>query len=63
MFSLEKNDEPEDEAKGETKDEPVAEPDKVIITKQYLKEFPMMDCFCSWVSQGKSDSVSLPEKF
>ena len=40
MFSLEKKDEPEDEAKGETKDELVAEPDKVIITKQYLKEFP-----------------------
>lgn len=39
MFSLEKKDEPEDEAKGETKDEPVAEPDKVIITKQYNKEF------------------------
>ena len=64
MFSLEKKDEPEDEAKGETKDEPVAEPDKVIITKQYNKEFlRWIVCVLECLKGSVMSSVSLPEKF
>ena len=36
VFPVDKKDEPEDESKGETKDESAAEPDKVFITLRYL---------------------------
>ena len=43
MFPLEKKDEPEDESKGETKDEPIAEPDKVIITDKTIQQTVSLD--------------------